>query len=291
MDIKDYRRQQQDQVAKAREAGYVYAAPADIPGKGKAGADARAEAVCKIELNSRNLAERIHYLLELIGRKSETVAVRSAALDMLATAEFVGRAFADFRPQVIDAIRALADDKSPGLRQKALEYLAQESDDYARDILTGALVTPEKAPVSQAKAVQLLGLDDHTNAANLVRNQFDQLSPPAREEAVRILGTDPKSAPLLSQLVHDKTVGEKLRRITAAGLKALDAEQFAQTARDVLTDRSDSATLKAALVGMAQTISPAHNLEGAIDTAQRRTKSKRLKDAAQRYFSTQRRSE
>ncbi|AJD43567.1 hypothetical protein IE4872_PC00026 (plasmid) [Rhizobium gallicum] len=291
MDIKDYRQEQQDHVVRAKEAGYSHTVPQDIPAKGAADSDARAQAICRLELNSRNLGERIPYLLDLLGRKTETVAVRRAALDMLTTAEFVGGAFLDFRPQVIEAMRALAEDKSPVLRQKALEYLAQENDDYARDILTEALNTPENAPVGQAKAVQLLGLDDHANAADLVRNQFEQLSPAAREEAVHLLGTDPKSVPLLSNLVKDKTVGEKLRRVTAAGLKAIDSERFAQTARDVLADRSDSATFKAAIVGMAQTMSPVHALDTVIDAAQRHTKSKTLKDAARRYFAAPRKPE
>jgi hypothetical protein len=284
MDIKDYRREQEAHVARAKEAGYGQTVPQEIPSKGEANADARAQAICRLELNSRNLGERIPYLLDLLGRKTETVSVRRAALDMLTTAEFVGSAFLDFRPQVIEAMRVLAEDKSPVLRQKALEYLAQENDEYARDILTEALNAPQNAPVSQAKAIQLLGLDDHSNAVDLVRSQFEQLSPAAREEAVHLLGTDPKSVPLLTNLVNDKTIGEKLRRVTAAGLKAIDSERFTQAARDVLTDRSDSAALKAAIVSMAQTMRPVPALDTAIDAAQRQTKSKTLKDAARRYF-------
>ncbi|CAN7769694.1 HEAT repeat domain-containing protein [Rhizobium leguminosarum] len=291
MEIKDYRQQQLEMVAKVREAGDTRTGLGDIPGKGQGRSDTRVDAIKRLDLNSSNLAERIPFLLDLLGSNSETVAVRSAALDMLTTAEFIGRVFSDFRPQVIEAMRKLTGDKSPVLRQKALEYLAQESDDFARDILTEALHNPENAPVSQAKVVQLLGLDDHANAADLVRNQFDQLSAPAREEAVRILGTDPKSAALLSRLVNDKSVDEKLRRITAAGLKAVDTERFAQTARKVLADSSDSAALKTALVGMAHTLGAAHNLDGAIETAQNTTKSRTLKKAARRYFATPRQSE
>jgi len=294
MDIKDYRKKHEDDVAQARASRSAHGAPEEFLGRREADADTRAKMLCKMRMTSRNLGELIPLFLDILGNKSEAVTVRSAALDMLSASEFAGKAFADYRPQVIDAVRALASDKSPTLRKNALEYLAQQRDDYARDILTAAVTAPEEAPVDQAKAIQLLSLDDHTNAADLVRGRFEDLSETAKEEAAYILGTDPTSADKLSEVMVDKTVRERLRRIAAAGLKALDLQRFAERAGVVLVDRGDSARLKAALVSMAQTARPRQNavvtsaLDSAVETARSRTRSKTLKSAAARYFAAQR---
>jgi len=294
MDIKEYRKKHEDEVAHARTRRSAHGAPEEYRGKREADADTRAKMLCNIRMTSRNLDEVIPFFLDILGNKSEAVTVRSAALDMLSATEFVGKSFADYRPQVIDAVRELASDKSPTLRKNALEYLAQQRDDYARDILIAAVTAPEKAPVDQAKAIQLLSLDDHTNAADLVRSRFEDLSETAKEEAAHILGTDPKSADKLSEVMADKSVHERLRRIAAAGLKALNPQRFAERAGDVLVDSGESARLKAALVSMAQLARARQDpvvtstLDGAVEIARSRTRSKTLKSAADRYLAAQR---
>ncbi len=288
MDIKSYRQQQEELINNASGYGKGDHSPDDIPGRRDASAEERADALCQLAIDPENLDERVKYLLEILGRKSEAVTVRSAAIDMLQTAAFVSSDFGDHQPAIIETMQVLATDPSPTLRERALEYLVQHNDSYARDILTEALQAPGKGKVKQEKAVQLLGIDDHENAATLVREQFEDLSGKAREEAVRVLSADTKSFDKLVGIMRDKSAGHKLRRLTAAGLRELDRTGFFEQAREVLEDSGDSANLKASIVSMAEReVMAKLHLEGldeAVEQAEKRTQSKALKSASKKYF-------
>ena len=216
----------------------------------KSGARERARALAAMPLTQDNLDERIPQLLSVLAKKSEAVSVRLAALSALSTAAFTGLSYQAHRPQVIDVLRTVATDRSPTLRAAALERLALENDDYARDVLTESLTSSGPDVVPPAKAIQLLGLDDHGEAVSLVRRLFDTLDDDAKEEAVRVLASDPNAKGTFclrswqtGRLARES--GERAR----PGLQALDPTAFLGTAAQVVADPDDDPRVQGGLRG------------------------------------------
>ena len=67
--------------------------------------------------------------------REEPVAVRMAALQALAALDFLGPRFAPFRADYKQALRDVATDPEPELRESALELLAIDKDPYAQELL------------------------------------------------------------------------------------------------------------------------------------------------------------
>ena len=84
------------------------------------------------------------------------------------------------------------------------------------------LQNPEEALVSEAKAIQFLGYDDHAELVPLARQVYQRSTGAAREEALRALATDPQSEKLLTRLLKDKSERSSIRRISASGLQSLN---------------------------------------------------------------------
>src|SRR5215212_8670002 len=148
-------------------------------------------------------------VLSVLRNKDEPVEVRLAALQSLAGASFSAEGFESWRGDYIVALREVATDADPEIRQRSLGLLARDQDGFAQKKLLEGLQNPEKALVPPEKALQLLGYDAHAEAYSVAREIVEK--PPnaeAKQEALRLLAADPNSAPLFEKILLDK---EELR--------------------------------------------------------------------------------
>jgi hypothetical protein len=246
MNIDRYRKQYEKELQKAaapqrstRPATAARAAP-----KSRAAA-ARANEIRSALVDEENLGPHVEDLLATLRDGKAPVAVRQAALQALGALDFMGPRFAPFRAEYKQALRELATDRRVSLRESALELLAIEKDPYAQEILVRGLERPAEAMVSDAKAMQFLGYDDHADLAPLARRVFKRATGAAREEALRMLANDPQSETLLRRVLTDKSENSSIRRLSASGLQSLNPAAFERAARRIVADDSDYDEIRA----------------------------------------------
>ena len=98
----------------------------------------------------------------------------------------------------------------------------------------------------EAKAIQLLGYDDHAEIVPLVREVYKRAKGAAREEALRVLATDPQSERLFTRLLKDKSeTAEHPPQLSASGLQSLNPEAFDRAARKIVADEDDYNDIRA----------------------------------------------
>jgi hypothetical protein len=253
MDIADYRKRYEAELAKASppEPPAHAAAPATTEGR-RPSAAARAKEIATIPLERDNLEEQVPDLLATLRNRDESRTVRMAALEALAALDFLGPRFAPFRADYKQALRDVATDPTPQLRERALELLAIDKDPYAQELLVKGLERSQDALVPEAKAIQLLGYDDHAEIVPLVRRVYKRAKGAAREEALRVLATDPQSERLFRRLLKDKSEKRSIRRLSASGLQSLNPDAFDRAARTIIADEDDDNDIRAtALAALA----------------------------------------
>jgi hypothetical protein len=192
------------------------------------------------------LAALVAELLAALLDRKQSVTARMEALQGLAALDFLGPRFDPFRADYKQALRTLATDPSAALRERSLDLLALQKDPWAQDLLVKGLRQPDEAAVSDARAIQFLGYDDHhADVVPLARELVKRSTGPAREEALRVLGSDPQSEPLFRRLMKDKSEKSSVRQLSASGLQSLNPELFEKEARKVVTDDSDYNEIRA----------------------------------------------
>jgi len=213
----------------------------------KAAADrAAAKAERAAQREHDELAARVAELLATLLDRKQSVTSRMEALRALAAFDFLGPQFDPFRADYKQALRDVATDPSATLRDRALELLALDKDPWAQDELVKGLKSPDDAMVSEARAIQFLGYDDHhAEVVPLAREVAKRSTGPAREEALRVLGSDPKSEQLFRRLLKDKSEKSSVRQLSASGLQSLNPEVFDREARKIVTDDSDYNEIRA----------------------------------------------
>lgn len=247
MDVERYRKRYEAELAReaatklARRRGERSLAAADAP----TSPAARAEAIKAVPLDEEHIADRVAELLPTLLDRKEPVAVRVAALETLGALDFLGERFEPFRAEYKEGLRQLATDPRRTLRERALERLAVDKDPYAQDLLIRGLERPEDALVSDARAMQFLAYDDHAELAPLARKVYKRATGAAREEAIRVLATDPQSETLLTRLLKDKTEKSSIRRLSASGLQSLNPDAFERAARKIVADDGDYNEIRA----------------------------------------------
>jgi hypothetical protein len=182
---------------------------------------------------------------------SQPAESRLAALQNLQTAIFSGSGFDRFRPSFKDALRAVAaEDKDQELQSSALELLALNKDDVAQQLLLKGLENRDEAIVPVAKAVQLLAHDDHGVAITIARKILsgdDDLD--AKEEALRVLASDPGSKDLVAGILSDRAQPQRLRSVGAAALRTVDPQRFEQVAQRIIVDPQEDDEVRARCLG------------------------------------------
>src|SRR5258705_6969794 len=179
-------------------------------------------------------------MLNVLRSEDEPVKVRLAALQSLGAAAFSVIAFESCRGDYLAALRKVATDPKPELRQRVLGLLMREKDGFAQRKLLEGLKNPDKALVPPEKALQLLSYDVHAEAYAAARAIVSK--PPnadAKREALRLLAADATSAPLFEKLLRDKNELREIRQISASALHALRPEKMLAHAREMLLDNSE----------------------------------------------------
>jgi hypothetical protein len=210
-------------------------------------------------LTEPDLASNVAKLLATLRDQRAPPDARRDALHALQTMNFLGPRFAPYRPDFLGALREIARPETDAqLREDSLETLAIERDSQAQELLRRGLADPKAALVSAAKALQFLAYDDHAEAADLARDAFHKAADDiTKEQALRLLASDPGSAGLFTSLLRDKSQPRNIRAVSAAGLNVLDPMAFAAVGRAIVTDDKDYEDIRATVLNTL-TQSPDH---------------------------------
>lgn len=206
----------------------------------------RVAALAEVPLAVCEHDENFQTTLNLLRNPAEPMEVRLAALQTLQTASFSVVAFASCRGEYIAALRQVAQDPDPELRQRVLGILAREKDGFAQRKLLEGLQNPDKALVPMEKALQLLSYDVHADAYRIARDIV--VKPPnetAKREALRLLAADASAAPMFEKILRDKDETAEIRQISAAALQAVRPDKLQEHAREMLLDTSEHDDLRA----------------------------------------------
>jgi hypothetical protein len=196
-------------------------------------------AVCENEQN-------LEAVLKILRDKSERIEVRLAALQTLQAASFSVMTFESCRSDYIAALRAVAEDPDPELRQRVLGILSREKDGYAEQKLLEGLKDPSKALLKPEKALQLLGNNVHGEAYSVARDIVNNPpNPVAKREALRLLAADASSAPMFEKVLRDKDEVSENRQISAAALQSIAPDKMREHAREILLDPKDYKEIQA----------------------------------------------
>lgn len=216
--------------------------------------DKRVAALTESPLTVCESESDLQAMLKVLRNKDEPVRVRLAALQSLQAASFSVVAFESARGDYLATLREVADDSDLELRQRVLGLLARENDGYVQKRLLEGLQNPEKALVPPEKALQLLSYDVHAEAYPVAREIVNK--PPneaAKREALRLLASDAKSAPLFEKLLRDKDETAEVRQLSASALHSLKPGKLQEHAREILLDKSEYAEIQAtSLTALAQ---------------------------------------
>lgn len=214
----------------------------------------RVAALAEVPLAVCENDENLQAMLNVLRNKEEPEEVRLAGLQSLQAASFSVVAFEACRADYIAALREVAEDPAPELRQRVLGLLAREKDGFAQKKLLEGLRNPDKALVPPEKALQLLSYDVHAEAYSIAREIVSK--PPnddARREALRLLTADATAAPVFEKILRDKGESPEIRQISAAALNALDPAKLQANAREILLDTAEQAQIQAtSLTALAQ---------------------------------------
>lgn len=235
--------------------------------------------------------ENLQAVLAVVRNQAEPVEVRMGALDSLAAAAFSVVAFEPCRNDYIATLREVAEDPHQEIRETALDALAAEKDGFAQKKLLEGLKQPEKALVPPEKALQLLSYDVHSESYSVAREIFDNPpSPGAKQEALRLLAADAKSAPFFEKVLRDKDEMRENRQIAASALHALNPNKLQTHAREMLLDKDEyediQATSMTALTQFAdeEKVSKDTALLKSVDRISNKAKSAKYKRSAKQFL-------
>jgi hypothetical protein len=201
-----------------------------------------------IYLQADTFAESARALLDIVANESLPTDPRMLALSRLGEAEFHPVRFAPFAAEYNELLRKLAVCPDKDLRHAALERLTLTNDSYAQKLLRQGLEKKRKPLMPPAKAIQLLARDDHAAARPLFRELAANGKGRVREQALRALAADSKSAALFEQIATDKKEATPLRQIATVNLRNTSANRFAKVARKLVLDDDEDDNLRAAAV-------------------------------------------
>jgi hypothetical protein len=249
MDEKQYRKRVEAEVARSARSAIQKKRTLGAARGDKSNAAARIAEIDAMQIDAKD-GKSIGRLIKTLEDTAEPKELRLAAFRALKTASFLGPAFAPYRAEYLKALRTIATDHEPEIREEALETLVMEKVDFATRLLSEGLKKPEKALVSAAKAIQLLSYDGHAEVAPLVREIFAKIADlPAKEAALRFLSADPASAPLLSRVLKDQSQPARLRSLSATGLRLANPKAFERTARAIVENGKEDDDVRATCLG------------------------------------------
>jgi hypothetical protein len=289
MAVSDYRKQYEAELKQDGASRKEVAASESLASDKGADPSARAKAIETASVDPKNLDGSVGQLLRTVRDRGEDIAVRLAALRALGAAAFLGPRFAPYRADYLQAMRDIAEDPEPQLRENALEVLAIAKDSFAQQVLLRVL-KGDIDLVPLAKAIQFLAYDIHSDLVPAIRDVFERATGAAKEEALRVLAIDPGSQGLFERLMKDKSQPSILRRLSASGLQAVNPEAFQKAASEIVSDDKEYKEIIATTLGAlthvqeaGKTLADSH-LVGQIEKLRERTSSSQVKSAVKRFI-------
>jgi len=256
----------------------------------------RASALRTIGIEVGKRQDLIDMAIGLLRNSTEPAVVRQAALRVLQQSSFRAATFNPKLPEYLDALRTVIEDPDASLREQALEILAQRKDEYCQRRLLEGLKDPSQALVSPGKAVQLLGYDVHAEHYPLLRDIVQNPpSPEAKEEAVRLLASDPNSKELLTRIVENKDEYRRVRNASAAALQSLAPAEFEEQAKQIVYDPEEYDELQATAINALtlfadqEALDQDAELTGRVEQLREESPSKEVERTADRFLRKQRR--
>jgi len=211
--------------------------------------DLRLAALGVISIEIGHRPDVIDRLVDLFRDETAPAALRHEALSVFQQSSFSMAAFPAKRPDYLNALRSIVDDRDAELRRRAIGILAREKDEYVQRRLLEGLEQPSKALVPPAKAIQFLGYDVHAEYFPLLRRIAGQTrNRTVKKEAVRLLAADPSSREMLADLLNDKAESRDVRIISAIALQSLAPNQFEAQARRIVLDDEDDDQVRATCI-------------------------------------------
>lgn len=245
--------------------------------------------IASLKLDPESYEASVRLLLDIARRSDLDSTPRLAALRQLGSAEFQPAAFAPFHADYVAVLRDLATDADKAIRVAALERLTSAGDREAQKLLLEGLQKPRKALVPRAKAVQLLARDDHGAGLGIFRDLAATATGKVRDEALRALAGDTRSASMFEAIAADKAEKPAVRQIATVNLKNVSKTRFTKLARKLaLDDRDDDQVRAAAISAIAHTKDVADKFASprftkALKAAGLSSRSRALKSSIDRF--------
>lgn len=288
MNIKTYREKTEKLVNRAANTPKVGNVAEGQLSMRAGSAKQRVDMIETTDLVSENMEAMVPQYLKTIEDKNEAVSVRISALNALKAAEFLGPQFDKYRENFHQSLRNVSEDRSPKIREGAIEVLAISNDSYIQEKLISGLKKVDEALVSTEKAIQYLSYDEHSQAVSLVRDIFDDLGDRAKEQAVQMLAADPNSEELLASIMVDKAAKSTLRCLSAVGLKNLNPSSFKNSAKQIISNDTEFDEIKA--VCISALANSASDIKDIVDDSllqnikDIKTKSRNLRSSVNRFI-------
>jgi hypothetical protein len=190
--------------------------------------------------------------------------VRRAALDQLLVAQFANPTFPKWRKKFITALVKLMDEPSSEFAEAALGQLVKLKVPAAQTKLLNILRSPAEAPISAAKALQLLRYDVHTDAYPIARELAVDATTDdhTRQAALRLLAADPEAAGLFEKLLKSKEEAPEVRRVCAAALNNLKPKAYQKFAQESVLDDDEHNAVRAQSLTALATLGDSESLSG-----------------------------
>ncbi len=318
MDVSEYRQQVEQELAQAAQEQVTYEAflaqtkPASgIESLDAESADPLAQMVNIVRDQNEALENRVSALhmisadvgeshdlldvvLDILRDESEPHELRMAAFSVLDQLSFSSPTlFIAKRPDYLETLRGLVEDKDTEVRHRAIEILSLEKDEYVQRRLLDQLEGKATRVVGTAKAIQLLGNDIHAEHYPLLREIVQ--NPPSRaakKEAVRLLSSDPSSQELLVDILRDKDEHREVRKLSAVALQTLAPEAFAQHAREIVLDDDEYDEIRTTSINALsqfadpEALSQDTDLSHQVEALKEATSSKQLTKASESFLET-----
>lgn len=232
-------------------------------------------------------------LLSWIGDRNSPPMFRAAAMNTL-MALMVGSTMRHRRAGEIDKLlRALSVESDSLMRRSALAWLVTARDSATIGRLIRALRPNGDPVVAPSEAVVLLGTSGSAEAKAAMRPLLAQRDIAARTELIRVLGSDPASAPALDALVADSREPDSVRATALGAVFANRPHDFPRVSLPLVSDENagddlrvfaiDAVRLRATAPLQAMKISPSTAFDTEVRRLERGSRSPRVRAAAAAY--------
>lgn len=251
----------------------------------------RLSAIQALSVSAHDSEDTQNCLLSILEDVNDQPELRMAALSLLQQGIIIG-ALSFKRSEYMRILRSIVDDKDKRLRQRAIQILANDNDEYVQRRLLEGIERRSNKLIGISAAIQLLSGDVHADNCELLEEIIK--NPPSRsakKEAVRALGNIPSAKNLLRTIMEDKNEHREVRQMSAVSYQAIAPEEFEKYAKQAIHNdeeyedfRALSLTALSAFASQESLVKDS-SLSKKIERLQKSAKSSILKKTASKYLS------